>query len=150
MSHKKDKENCYIDGVIREEGFERFLGYPMMYKRELFALINCSKNDLVKLARERHAPAMATKNVLIEKLFIHYVMIINGIDMLPSRDLTPLDENDIDENDFLSESTEEPSEEDIISSHTAEELEIQLNQAIENEDYELASKIRDEIQRRQA
>lgn len=61
-----------------------------------------------------------------------------------------LDENDIDENDFLSESIEEPSEEEIISSHTAEELENQLNQAIENEDYELASKIRDEIQRRQA
>lgn len=61
-----------------------------------------------------------------------------------------LDENEVDENDFLSESIEEPSEEDIISSHTAEELEIQLNQAIENEDYELASKIRDEIQRRKA
>lgn len=61
-----------------------------------------------------------------------------------------LDETEIDENDFLSESIEEPSEEDIISSHTAEELENQLNQAIKNEDYELASKIRDEIQRRQA
>ena len=59
-----------------------------------------------------------------------------------------LDETEIDENDFLSESIEEPSEEDIISSHTAEELKNQLNQAIENEDYELASKIRDEIQRR--
>jgi len=61
-----------------------------------------------------------------------------------------LDENEIDENDFLTESIEEPSEEDIISSHTEEELENQLTQAIENEDYELASKIRDEIQRRQA
>jgi uncharacterized protein len=61
-----------------------------------------------------------------------------------------LDENEIDENDFLSESIEEPSKEDIISSHTVEELENQLNLAIENEDYELASKIRDEIQRRQA
>ena len=61
-----------------------------------------------------------------------------------------LDENEIDENDFLSESIEEPSEEDIISSHTVEELENQLNLAIENEDYELASKIRDEIRRRQA
>ncbi|MEJ6582954.1 MAG: bifunctional nuclease family protein [Crocinitomicaceae bacterium] len=61
-----------------------------------------------------------------------------------------LDETEIDDNDFLSESIEEPSEEDIISSHTAEELENQLNQAIKNEDYELASKIRDEIQRRQA
>lgn len=61
-----------------------------------------------------------------------------------------LDEDSIEEDDFLSESIEEPTEEDLISSHTAEELEIQLNQAIENEDYELASKIRDEIQRRQA
>lgn len=61
-----------------------------------------------------------------------------------------LDENEIDENDFLTESIEEPSEEDIISSHSEEELENQLTQAIENEDYELASKIRDEIQRRQA
>ena len=61
-----------------------------------------------------------------------------------------LDETEIDDNDFLSESIEEPSEEDIISSHTAEELENQLNQENKNEDYELASKIRDEIQRRQA
>jgi len=59
-----------------------------------------------------------------------------------------LDESSIEDDDFLSESIEEPTEEDIISSHTSEELEIQLNQAIENEDYELASKIRDEIKRR--
>src|SRR5690606_5700695 len=61
-----------------------------------------------------------------------------------------LDETSIEDDDFLSDSVEEPTEEDLISSHTSEELEIQLNQAIENEDYELASKIRDEIQRRQA
>lgn len=59
-----------------------------------------------------------------------------------------LDENTIEDDDFLSDSIEEPTEEDIISSHSAEELEIQLNEAIENEDYELASKIRDELNKR--
>lgn len=61
-----------------------------------------------------------------------------------------LDENAIEGDEFLAETVEEPSEEDLISTQTSEELETQLNQAIENEDYELASKIRDEIQRREA
>ena len=61
-----------------------------------------------------------------------------------------LDENAIEGDEFLAETVEEPSEEDLISTQTSEELESQLNQAIENEDYELASKIRDEIQRREA
>lgn len=47
-----------------------------------------------------------------------------------------------------SEETEEPA--DTISSVSLEELENQLNQAIANEDYELASKIRDEINKRNA
>jgi bifunctional DNase/RNase len=42
----------------------------------------------------------------------------------------------------------EISSEDHLSSSSKEELESQLNNAIENEDYELASKIRDEINKR--
>jgi bifunctional DNase/RNase len=47
----------------------------------------------------------------------------------------------------LSEENETSSEEELSSS-SKEELEAQLNNAIENEDYELASKIRDEINTR--
>jgi hypothetical protein len=47
----------------------------------------------------------------------------------------------------LSEENETSSEEELSSS-SKEELEAQLNNAIENEDYELASKIRDEIKTR--
>lgn len=47
-----------------------------------------------------------------------------------------------------SEDTETPTE--TIGTVSLEELEEQLNQAIANEDYELASKIRDEINKRSA
>lgn len=47
-----------------------------------------------------------------------------------------------------SEEAEEPA--DTLSTVSIEELENQLNEAIANEDYELASKIRDEINKRSA
>ena len=62
-----------------------------------------------------------------------------------------LDETSEDGDDALfseSEETEVPTE--TITSVTLEELENQLNEAIANEDYELASKIRDEINKRSA
>ena len=61
-----------------------------------------------------------------------------------------LDENSSD-NDFAfgeddEEKIEKPKE--TINSLTIEELETQLNNALENEDYELASKLRDEMNKR--
>jgi uncharacterized protein len=59
------------------------------------------------------------------------------------------DETDGDEDalDFLDDETQTPKG-DSYSQLSVEELEDQLNQAIENEDYEMASKIRDEINKR--
>lgn len=62
-----------------------------------------------------------------------------------------LDETSEGSDDALfseSEETEPPA--DTIATVSLEELEEQLNQAIANEDYELASKIRDEINKRSA
>ncbi len=59
-----------------------------------------------------------------------------------------LDQSSMDEEDMLAEALEEESPEDALKTSSVEDLEKQLNQAIENEDYELASKIRDEINRR--
>ena len=61
-----------------------------------------------------------------------------------------LDENSSD-NDFAfgedeEEKIEKPKE--TINSLSIEELESQLNSALENEDYELASKLRDEMNKR--
>jgi len=51
---------------------------------------------------------------------------------------------------LFSESEETETPKDTISTVSLEELENQLNQAIASEDYELASKIRDEINKRKA
>ena len=60
-----------------------------------------------------------------------------------------LDENAI-ENDFNfgDETEEEEVEEETAENITIEELENQLKTALENEEYELASKIRDQINKR--
>ncbi|MFK7783942.1 MAG: bifunctional nuclease domain-containing protein [Crocinitomicaceae bacterium] len=62
-----------------------------------------------------------------------------------------LDEtSEIDDETLFSESEEAEPQKDTISTVSLEELENQLNEAIANEDYELASKIRDEINKRNA
>lgn len=60
-----------------------------------------------------------------------------------------LDEENMDQDEFdLEDELETSSEKGGVSSLSIDELEAQLNEAIENEDYELASKLRDEINRR--
>lgn len=58
-----------------------------------------------------------------------------------------LDQDALEEDDLLAEAIDEEPKE-TLETVSIEELENQLNQAIDDEDYELASKIRDEIQRR--
>lgn len=61
-----------------------------------------------------------------------------------------LDEDAVDDNDFAMSDDDTLDESPTSSWETmsVEELETQLNEAIENENYELASKIRDEINKR--
>lgn len=62
-----------------------------------------------------------------------------------------LDQTMDEEDDILAQALEEDdTPEDALKSVSMEELEKQLNQAIDNEDYELASKIRDEMNKRQS
>jgi bifunctional DNase/RNase len=56
------------------------------------------------------------------------------------------EEDNLIEKDTIEE--KKNSFEDLLSSSSKEELESQLNNAIENEDYEMASKIRDELNKR--
>jgi len=59
-----------------------------------------------------------------------------------------LDETQPKEEEFSLEEEEETAPQSTLNELSVEDLETQLNEAIENEDYELASKIRDEINKR--
>lgn len=61
-----------------------------------------------------------------------------------------MDETETNEEDEFQLDDELDSQEGSLDRLSTEELESQLNDAIENEDYELASKIRDEINKRSA
>lgn len=61
-----------------------------------------------------------------------------------------LDETSMEDDEMVVENIEEEAAGDTIEAISNEELQNRLNQAIENEDYELASKIRDEISKREA
>lgn len=61
-----------------------------------------------------------------------------------------MDETQQKEDDFSLDEEELESTEGALNTLSVEELENQLNEALENEDYEMASKIRDEISKRQA
>ena len=61
-----------------------------------------------------------------------------------------MDETQQKDDDFKMDEEEQASPEGALNTLSMEELEIELNEALENEDYEMASKIRDEINKRQA
>lgn len=59
-----------------------------------------------------------------------------------------LDETTSEEDELFSDEESETTNENSLGSLSLEELEKELSDAVENEDYELASKIRDEINKR--
>jgi len=59
-----------------------------------------------------------------------------------------LDETSMEDDELVVENLEEEAPKDTIESLSNDDLQGKLNEAIDNEDYELASKIRDEINRR--
>ena len=61
-----------------------------------------------------------------------------------------LDETSMEDDEMVVENIEEVPAKETLETISNEELENRLNQAIDNEDYELASKIRDEINKRNA
>lgn len=61
-----------------------------------------------------------------------------------------LDETSMEDDEMVVENIEEVPAKETLETISNEELENSLNQAINNEDYELASKIRDEINKRNA
>ena len=108
-----------------------------------FAKLICEQNgvpteldsrtsDAIAIGVRFKAPIYTLSNILDE---------VSGI--APSSISEPYDFDD--ENDIFGQDEKAPNEWDI---YATEELEHQLSEALGNEDYELASKIRDELNRR--
>lgn len=107
-----------------------------------YSKILCEQNGTVAEIDARTSDAIAI-GVRFNCPVYTYESILSSAGIL-------LDESALEENDLLAESFDDASEENTIASLSKEDLESQLNQAIQDEDYELASRIRDEIKRRKA
>jgi bifunctional DNase/RNase len=96
-------------------------------------IIDTRTSDAIALATRFNAPIYTYENILDKA----------GIYLKAKDELT-------DEKDTLSieKLIEEPVKESSFSKDTLEELNEKLNKAVQNEDYELAAKIRDEITKR--
>ncbi len=88
--------------------------------------VDSRTSDAVAIAIRFGAPIFCTKEVMDEV----------------GRDMRALTEGD--DLDFDLDITEEDLEEEL----SAEELQVKLDEALQNEDYELASKLRDELEKR--
>jgi hypothetical protein len=96
-------------------------------------IIDTRTSDAIALATRFNAPIYTYENILDKA----------GIYLKAKDELT-------DEKETLSieKLIEEPKKEGSYSKDTLEELEEKLNKAVQNEDYELAARIRDEITKR--
>jgi bifunctional DNase/RNase len=98
-------------------------------------IIDARTSDAIALATRFNAPIFTFENILNKA----------GI-ILKSKDETKLTKSNFKIEDLVTDVIEETS---TFKNDTTEELYKQLDQAVANEDYELAAKIRDEISKRE-
>lgn len=98
-------------------------------------IIDARTSDAIALATRFNAPIFTFENILNKA----------GI-ILKSKDESKLTKSNFKIEDLVTDVIEETS---TFKNETTEELYKQLDQAVANEDYELAAKIRDEISKRE-
>jgi bifunctional DNase/RNase len=102
-------------------------------------IIDARTSDAIALALRFKAPIFTYKNIL-DKAGIY-------LKVDPNKDENEEDEDSILVEDIINEELEFLDSDDY-DSHSLEELNNLLGEAVENEDYETAAKIRDEISKR--
>ena len=102
-------------------------------------IIDARTSDAIALALRFQAPIFTYKNIL-DKAGIY-------LKVDPNKDENEEDEDNILIEDIINEELEFVDSDDY-NSHSLEELNNLLGEAVENEDYETAAKIRDEISKR--
>ena len=102
-------------------------------------IIDARTSDAIALALRFQAPIFTYKNIL-DKAGIY-------LKVNPEKDNETTDDDVLVE-DLVTEELEKPSNQDVLKSKTLDELNQLLTEAVTNEDYEKAAKIRDEISKR--
>jgi len=100
-------------------------------------IIDTRTSDAIALATRFNAPIFTYENILDKA----------GIYLTAKDDLTS-EEKDLAIENLIEEETPVVEEESIYTNDTLKQLHEKLNKAVDNEDYELAAKIRDEINKR--
>ena len=108
-----------------------------------FSKLICIKDGVITEIDSRTSDAIAIGVRFNAKIYT-LSSILDEVSGFSANDMNePYDFDD--ENDIFGHDEQAPNEWDI---YATEELETQLTEALDNEDYELASKIRDELNRR--
>jgi len=140
LTHDLIKSFCITYDVIIKE--------VLIYKFEegvFYSKLICEKDGAISEIDSRTSDAIA-----VGVRFNSPIFTLSNV--LDDAGITP-DQEDAFESDALFEESEEESieeeiEMDTMSKNSLKELEKQLQEALENENYELASKLRDEIKKR--
>jgi len=102
-------------------------------------IIDARTSDAIALALRFNAPIFTYKNIL-DKAGIY-------LKVNPKNDDESQDDSVLVD-DFIAEELESSSAKDVYKNKTLDELHTLLDEAVANEDYEKAAKIRDEIEKR--
>ncbi len=138
LTHDLFKAFCQSFGVEVKEiliyKFKEGVFYSKLIckQQEILTEIDSRTSDAIAIGVRFNAPLYTLSSILDE---------VSGMSSSSFQDFESFD----DENDIFEQEEQTPSQWDI---YATEELEQQLEEALDNEDYELASKIRDELNRR--
>lgn len=138
LTHDLFKAFCQSFGVEVKEiliyKFKEGVFYSKLIckQQEIITEIDSRTSDAIAIGVRFNAPLYTLGSILDE---------VSGMNSSSFQDFESFD----DENDIFEQEEPTPSQWDI---YATEELEQQLEEALDNEDYELASKIRDELNRR--
>lgn len=109
-----------------------------------YSSLICERDGIEEIIDTRTSDAIALATRFLAPIFTYENILDKAGVYLKLKEDTEIDEDDLVLGDLITETVEETS----YSSETLEELHRQMDEAVANEDYELAAKIRDEINKR--
>ncbi len=109
-----------------------------------YSSLICKRDGIEEIIDTRTSDAIALATRFLAPIFTYENILDKAGVSLKLKEEDAIDEDNIVLGDLITETVEETS----YDTETLKELHKQLNEAVENEDYELAAQIRDEINKR--